>query len=290
MSTGTSMEQDPEPDPKTHEADPTGGHEEEAVVVAQKGADGKTDVVPLAAHLEQRGKAEKRGEAKARLEMQKEIDEAKAIKQSLEQYGPILQRIQQDPSILERARQPQKTERDVEAEEVAEDLGLIAADGSLDVNRARRYLDRQDQRNGKLVDQRVAPVANATASQIANGHRLALKSRRHEDGRPVASAESIDAVANVLPPELVANPNVAQIMELIAIGLDQKTGRTPKAPVARMYDEPWLSEGAGRGPGSRSVLTDEDKRFAKNLGLDEKTYAKQVEDLHNNGRRGVALE
>lgn len=287
-----NMEQDPNPDPATNDIDPTvtanETDDDDAIVAVEKNAKGES-VAPVADLIRYRkeSKASKR-EVES---MRSELEQLRGVKDTLAQYQPILQRIQQDPSILTRANAPaQREAEDVEARELAEDLGFITADGGLDVSRARRVIDRMDQRNGKLVDQRMAPLAQTTASQTAEGHKHRAKATRMKDGSPVASDESIEQVFAMLPAELSANPQVAALLPIMAAGLDKMTGRTPKAPVARYYDDPYFTEPAGRGGRPASVLNDDDKRFAKGLGLDEKKFADQVTQMQTNGRRGVALE
>jgi hypothetical protein len=284
------MEHDPNAGHETNEIDPIAGADD--IVVAQKGADGKSDVVPLASHLAERTKAEKRGEARARESLQQEIQQAAAVKAQLEEWAPILQRIQQDPTILTRAQQPRQAvhEEDVEARELAEDMGFIDQSGSLDVGRARRVLNRIESRNGKQIDQRMAPLAATTAGQMAQHHRMTAKQARMKDGvTPVASEESIDQVFAMLPAELLADRNVASLMPIMAAGLDKMLGRTAKAPTTFNYGDPIFTEaaGGGRRPG---ILTDQDKAFAKQVGVKEEWLAEKSQQLANNGRRGVALE
>jgi hypothetical protein len=291
MSTGQNMEVEPNPDPQTNEQDPLAAGREEAdeVIVAEKNARGE-DVAPVSAVLKYKGESKAAKAEVARLTA--EIGKLQGVQQALEQYSPILERIRQDPSIMERARQPQQqpAEDDVEAIQLAEDMGLLAADSSLDVKRARKMLDFLDRRNDRRIDQRVAPLANTTAAQIAESHRQRATTLRKKDGSLAASEESINQVYGMLPAELLANPSVAALMPIMAAGLDAMTGRKPAAQAVREYDEPFFSEAAGGGRGPRSVLTDDDKAFAQKLGLDGKTYEKQVQQMQTNGRRGVALE
>jgi hypothetical protein len=292
MTIGTNIEADPNPEPQAHDImDPAqpnpAAEDDDPLIPTEKNAKGE-DVAPVSSVIHFRKQAKEMKRENERL-----ASEHAALKQQVEQWAPVLQRLQQDPTILQRMNQPapkqEQPHDDIEARELAEDLGLITADGALDVARARRHLDRIDRRSGRLVDQRVAPVANATAAQIAQTHRANAKLARMKDGNPIASEESIDQVFSMLPPELTANQQVAALLPIMAAGLDKMLGRTPKAqPVYQGYGDPIFTEPPGRR--GASLLTDDDKRLVKTLGLDEKKYGEQLQQLAQNGRRGVALE
>jgi len=284
MTTGLDMEHTPpvdEPrDPNLPQVD------DDEPIVVEKNAKGE-DMAPAASviHWRKTAKEAKReaAETKAKLDQ---------LASQVEAWAPIVQKIKDDPSIITRAAQPQprhEPQEDVEARELAEDIGLIASDGSLDVGRARRLLNRLDMMRESLVDRRVAPVATATASQIAESRRIQAKQARMKDGSLVASEESVDQVFSMLPPELTANPQVAALMPILAAGLDKYMGRTPReAPRHVEYDDPLLP--LPMGGRRQNTLSDAEKQLAQSTGVGEKWLQEKSNQLATNGRRGVALE
>lgn len=289
MTTGLNIET---PDPKPADIDPhapTSAAEDDDPIVAEKNAKGE-DVTSVAnvIHWRKEAKAAKREAAETKAQLQQ-------VSSRLDALNPLLERIQQDPTILTRAAghpDPKPVERDIEAEQTAEDLGLIAQDGSLDVGRARRILDRLDQRAGRTVDTRIAPLAQTTAQQASDLHRARALNMRTPDGAPFATQESINEAWAVLPAELTANPNVsAVVMPLVAAGIDRAKGRVPKAPERHEYGDPIFTEPGGRR-GPVSVLTDEDRKMVNTYApkVGEKELERMITDLAANGRRGVRLE
>lgn len=157
-----------------------------------------------------------------------------------------------------------------------------------DVARARRAMDLMDRRNGRQTDERLRPLAGVTLGQKADSNIRAAMAETDTDGVPMASEESIREVAAQLPPQLLADPKVVDLVLNNAIGIDRRKGRTPKAPAEPLYV---ATSGGGRRESTNSISSDERKILSR-LGLNEKDYKESSARLEDNAarRRGTTLE
>jgi hypothetical protein len=154
---------------------------------------------------------------------------------------------------------------DQEAAELAEDLGLVDANGSLDIARGRRMLDRLDRRASTRMQQEIAPLRQSTAAQQAAVLREQAKTHTDNAGIPLATPESINEAYSLLPPELAANPNVQAVIIGTAMLIDKSKGRTPQAQARYQYADPLLTEPTGRRGSSGPSAQDRD--LMKRLGV-----------------------
>jgi hypothetical protein len=225
-----------------------------------------------------------------------QIERANAVSAQLEQLQPVLETIQrmtpQQREALATGKLPSpagtpQPSDDVEARELAEDLGLIAQDGSLDIARARKRLDKDNTRFQRMLQEAVAPVRQSAAHQQAAALKAQAFDIKDATGMPMATRESINEAYSMLPPELAAQPNVAMVAIGTAMLIDRMRGRTVKAPEpdygAPLYSEPVAGR---RGQG----LSAEDKAIAGKVGLSEKDLTDTIGKLQNSGGRGVRLE
>lgn len=177
---------------------------------------------------------------------------------------------------------------DPDAAAIAEEFGHYLADGQTpDVARGRRILARLDARHGKQTDDRIRPLAGLTMNDKANQNLREAEAMVDKDGTPLATKESIQEMAKQLPPQLLANPQVIDMVINSAIGLDRRKGRTPK-PV----DEPVFMERQGGGfRRQESTISPEEKKQLERLGLTEKDYAASTKRLETGvaSRRGIVL-
>jgi hypothetical protein len=187
----------------------------------------------------------------------------------------------------DRTTQPDESD-DPDAAAYAEDAGFYLSDGQTpDVARARRVLTRLDARHGKQTDDRIRPLAGVTLNQQAQVNLRNAAAQTDDNGVPYATQQSLDEVAKQLPAQLLADPNVVNLLLHTAIGMDRMKGRTPKA-----VDEPLYMAPAGGGRRSSEPVIDSATRSRlESLGLTEKEYtasAKKLEDGAQN-RRGIVL-
>jgi hypothetical protein len=130
-------------------------------------------------------------------------------------------------------------------------------------------------------------LAGVTLSQKAEANLREAMAQTDQDGVPYATQESIREVAGQLPPQLLADPKVVDLVLNSAIGIDRRKHRTPKAP-----DEPLYLAPAGGGRRSEPAISSEEKRLLAKYGIDEKTYKESSATLEKNvaSRRGTQLE
>lgn len=211
--------------------------------------------------------------------------------------APILEAIQADPTLQaavnryasgtrQSAETTEQPEDDPDAELMAEVWKLYTTDGQLDIARARRALSITDKRSAKQTDDRMRPLAGTVLSAKAESNLARALAATDADGVPLASRESLMEVVADMPPALMANERVVDLLLDNAIGKDRRKGRTPKAP-----DEPLYLDTAG-GPGRReSVLTADERAFITKHGISEKDYRQSSSNLEKNinGRGGIPL-
>lgn len=175
-------------------------------------------------------------------------------------------------------------DEDPDAAAYAEDAGFFLGDNTTpDVARARRVLNRLDARHGRQTDERIRPLAGVTLGQKADANIKAAMAETDDDGTPMATEASIREVAAQLPPQLLADPKVIDLVLNSAIGIDRRKKRTPKAPEEPMYLAP--SSGRRAAP----ALSPEDRRALAAVGLTEEDMKKTTAKLEKAGGRAITL-
>jgi hypothetical protein len=265
-----------------HLADPGGDpppadeEEDEPIVHTVKGADG-SDVVPVGTIIEQRKQL--KALKKANAELSAKMKWAEGVEQRLQEVTPTLDLIRQNPKIVELAQQGTRPsqpatlqpEDDGEAQQWAQENGLITATGELDVARARRQLDFFDRRAAAQAERAAAPLRQSAAQQISAQHKQQAKGVTLSDGTKFATDESIEQAFSILPAELTADPKVAAIIPLIAAGLDRAKGKGVTRAQVPEYGEPLVTESpAGRrGP---QPISQELQHILTRTGVSEKEF------------------
>lgn len=295
---GESMEE-PEPQPVVNDGDPTlvpQPEPEDDDAIVETVSVGGNKMAPVSEVIKYRKQAKETARRLAELEPQ--IQESARLREQLQQIQPALEVLQrltpQQREALATGKMPSpvgtpQQADDAEARQWAEMNGFIAADGSLDIARARQNLDWLDRRHEQQTEQRLAPLRQTTAQQTAQAIMHQAFGFRDAAGNLMASQESIREAYAMLPPELAANPNVAITAVGTAMVIDRMKGRTPKAPeMAMPYGDPLYSEPAAgrRGP----VVTAEDRALAKRVGLTDQDLTGAVNALTTSRGRGVRME
>lgn len=143
---------------------------------------------------------------------------------------------------------------DDELKAVAELNRYYTEDGqSLDLTRARQSLDLMSRISDRRVSRAVEPVRQSTAADRATRNRQEALSRQHVDGAPVADAAFIQQAFDALPADLAADPSVANLVQVIAAGMEyldkRKTGKigVGREPQFLEGSTGRLNSGGGRG-------------------------------------------
>ncbi|MBK7473542.1 MAG: hypothetical protein IPI73_25845 [Betaproteobacteria bacterium] len=236
--------------------------------------------------------------AKRIKELEPQAARVNEVNERLAQASPIIDAVLNNPKLrAEAIRQANGTRTssdateqpdDAEAVELAEEFGFYLADGvTPDAARGMRVLARMDKRAGRATAAAVQPFAGLALGQQAETNLARAMAMTDEDGVPLATPESIRETAKMLPANLLANPQVVELVINNAIGLDRRTRRTPKA-----QDEPlYLAAQGGRRGASSTAITAEDRAFMQRHGITEKDYLRSTKNLEQgvSGRRGITL-
>lgn len=275
-------------------AKPADGDEpdpEDAEISALAVDDGKGGkMVPLSALLG--AKREARTAGKRVKELEPVAASATELNKRLADAEPYLNTMMTDARIraevIARAEGrpvPKADAVDQEALDEAIDQGWYQADQvTPDVAKARRVLDRHAGIAKRATDEAMRPLGAMTVNAQAERHYAQVLGMRDDNDVPYASEESIREVAQMLGPELMANPKVVNTVITQAIGVDRMKGRTPKAP-----DEPLFLASNARGP-RQPLVSDDERRIGKRVGLDDKELEHVTNELARSGGRGMRME
>lgn len=165
---------------------------------------------------------------------------------------------------------------------------------SLDLDRAKQALELMDRRAERHARRAVEPVVRHTAADMAARNRQAAVSRQFVDGAPVADPRYIQQAFDALPPELAADPGVAELVQVLAAGMEtldsRRTGKTARR-------EPNYTEGpSGRfdGDGTGKPLSAFALRAAQSRGYTpeqwQKLQSKPTPDARADRDGGFVLE
>ena len=243
----------PEPDAP---APPPVEEEPDAVEVAGQ------RVVPVAAVKELRDKVR---------QLTEKANKADALEQWQRENEPALRFLQNNKDLLVQRVQepapkaPEQPAFDPDAREAALLMDFYKPDGTPDDERGSRYLSLQDRRAGRLADDRMRPVLQRTQQeQAASNFQMARQIKDVNGESP--SENSLRAVWSALPPDLVADPQVASVMAALALGLDRLNG-PKRGPAVAVPPPALVTEGSGGNPRTRPTLSAFEERIAGERGV-----------------------
>lgn len=276
-------------------ATPDPEEQDEAVELASLAVDdGKGGkMVPLSALI---------GSKKTQRELQKRVKElepiaarATEIGSQLERAQPIINAVLNDPKLRAAAlRGSGNTDTRVSSDSTeqvddpdliafAEDAGYYMPDGTTpDTARATRQMNRFLKASGRQTDERIKPLAGVALNSEADKNIRAAIDATDDEGVPYASRESIAEVVRSLPKQLLADPQVSNLILTQAIGVDRMKKRTPKAA-----DEPIFMERQGGRTTREAPLSSQERDFIKRSGITEKDYRAAGDQLATG--RGIEL-
>lgn len=167
--------------------------------------------------------------------------------------------------------------------------GYYKQDGTTpDLDRANSELNIMSRIADRSAARHVGPVQQDTVrSHAEENYRNAL-SRRFSDGDPVADEKYIRQAFDAVPAEQRADPGVAQMVEVIAAGMqyleERKTGRRPSRG-----REPMFREGSsGRvSQGSGDALDALDAAAARARGKTPEQWSKMQKSVTGGGGMGT---
>jgi hypothetical protein len=200
------------------------------------------------------------------------------LRRQLEQVTPYVQAFTE----LQRQAQAPKgptAEETAELEEIATDLQLYTAEGTLDLPRAQRVRDREQRTAERIAKAHVEPIARTAVARESQG----MLARALVTAAPNGHKPDPAILRNVwgrLDPALTATPEGALQAWNAALGLTAAM-TTPAAPTSReTLPPPLVTERAGgRTDPPVFTMTEGDRRAAKAAGLTEAEYMKAAASM-----------
>lgn len=243
--------------------------EEEPVEGVVEGVGGK--YVPVQALFTAREELRGLKEKLADIETRYQAAEARGA-----QYEELRGYVEQARPLIEQLRsqqaqpkpQPQGPLTAEEAVEFAKDMDLYQADGTPDVGRAQRLAARNAAIAKQQVQAALAPFQAKDARQQAVEVARQLAGRKDAKGNTL-KAQTIERLFGAMPPELITQPGVSDVLYTIARGIEaDERSQQPDEPPPVVP-----TEGMGGGSQKRTSLSDVESRFARAAGISAKDFS-----------------
>lgn len=176
--------------------------------------------------------------------------------------------------------------------EVAETLHFYDENHEPDLRRAQGHLNIMRRESDRSAQRAVEPVAQSTAREMARVNRERANTSRFVDGKPIADSKYMSAAMDAVGAEHLADPNVANMVQVVAAGLEyldaRKNGTLSRGRGGR---EPLHLEGSrgrfdGDGEGGLSAM---DLAAARARGKSPEEWAKMRNSVTSE-KRGNTLE
>lgn len=249
-------------------------------------------LVPLSSvtTLRQKLKDAKAGSAEA-AGLKQQLD---AANQQLQAIGPLAEAFramqqaqQQQPQQAQQQAPP--VEDTTELQEIAKDFDFYKADGTPDLDKARRVQAREEKRAGAIADQRVAPLVQHTLQQrVAHNIERAIATS-HPVTKQVADPQILKALVGQIANQphglqTLADPEAMKQVWLNAYALSTfqqppAAKEEPAPPAKETPAPPVFTERAGGRMPAQKALSPTEKRAAKDAGLTEAQYLKEAADM-----------
>ena len=267
------------PDPVTPQPEPVVPDPEPAGIVDVQGQ----KMVPLAALTAERDRVRTKTEEKIRAEfkpLEAKAAQADQLAADLAAVQPHIDYLVKHPEMFKEPAGPDvPTVSDEDAEKYARRYELYTANG-LDLARAKQIIADNRTEMATVARQAAAeavePMRQTTAAQAARQNFLWAASQQTPDGAPLVDPQELATVWATFPPELAADPQVAQVILEAAIGRTIRSGKAlPVAGRAPLFTEP---PGGQRG-GDGYRISDLERKVARNTGVSEKAWAEQAQQF-----------
>lgn len=253
-------------------------------------------LVPLSAVTTVRAKYKtaKQEALEAKTAAEQAVEEARLTRQALEEAKPWIEAAKslaaaKQMGIVPDQQYQQQQDDPREAAEldaIAKDYDLYQGDGTPDLGRAKRILDRERRVAAEAAQQHIAPMQQHTAEQQSQAnYQRALATNKLPDGREVAVDPGVlRDIWKRLDPSLTATKEGAQWAFMTAVGASvlaapQKAKPAPQAQTEQPPPPMFTEKAGGRDTPGNVVLDDRDKRIAKDMGMTEKEYAESASKM-----------
>ena len=222
-----------------------------------------------------------------------EAAKAAELSQAVQQMQPYVQFLQANPQLLERKAAPEPPPAptdDPDAREAAEFMSFYSADGKLDLEKGRKWLDFQDRRSGNVAQKAVEPLAQSRTEAMAHANYQQLLGLKLADGTPVRK-EVVDnlwrrAVAEPNGLKALADPQTAAAFALMVLGAEAGS-RKPSPPAPER--EPIFTEASGGTPHAPVRLSAIESEITRQRGVKAEDWAGLTKNF-TKGRSNVVEE
>lgn len=223
--------------------------------------------------------------------LQAERDEKKQLRDRLAQVEawaaqnkPYVDFVQANPHFLQQPKPTAPVAPDVHPADVeyAKLLDLYKADGTPDTDRAAKFRGLVAQEARTIATNEVAPIRQQTAQdQSAVNFQRALQIK---DGSGKSPTEgNLRAIFSTMSPEETANPQMAGLAAMFALGLERMQ---PQAPVVAPPANPPVYTEASGGIASAKPLSAFEQRMATERGR----TPQQWQELAKGYQKGVPTQ
>lgn len=196
------------------------------------------------------------------------------LESAVRDSAPYVQFLKANPGLMQRQAPPAapaESVADPQAEILAKTLDLYTPEGKPDVARAATIRNMMKTEAQQIAQQAIAPVHERSAQeQSARNYQIALTVKDAQGRTP--SPEALAQIWRTMPAHQTADPSVASILALTALGLDSVNKRPAPAPPAA---PPLVTEGAG-GAARRPTLSALEANIARERGIPESKWAEHT--------------
>lgn len=201
--------------------------------------------------------------------------------QYLEQARPIIEKIKARPDILKLADQPpapvaepQGPLTPQEAIEYAKDFDLYKADGAPDVDRAQRIAKRHSDMNARQTQAAIHPILQTEAQRQSTALYQQYLQQPEINGIKI-DPKFLAETWNSVPPEVSADPRVAQVLFMNTIGRQLLSGQKPILAPAPVVP----TESLGGPANTDRPLSETSQRFMSAAGISKKQFTELREQF-----------
>jgi hypothetical protein len=210
------------------------------------------------------------------------LSEKAARVDELEAYArdskPYVEFLKANPGLISQRNQPAQPQApaaptsDPESEQLAKTLDLYTPEGKPDVARAATIRQMMTTTAQQIAQQTIAPMREESdQTKSARNYQVALGMKDAQGNTP--SPQALQTIWRQMTPAQTADPHVASILALTAMGLDRVN---QKAPPAAPTSAPLVTEGQGQSP-RRPSLSKLEQNVARERGISESQWAKNIE-------------
>jgi hypothetical protein len=214
-------------------------------------------------------------ERKARQALQAKAERVDELEKYARDSQPYVEFLKANPGLISgrqpAAPTPQPEHVDPQTEALAKTLDLYTPEGKPDLARAGTIRQMMTATAQQIAQATIAPIQEESAqTRSARNFQVALQIK-DKDGRSPSQA-ALMQIWRTMPASQTADPNVASILALTALGLDSVHQARP--PVASALP-PLITEGQGAAP-RRASLSSLEQSIARDRGITEAKWAENT--------------